>query len=115
MEMKEALAAFTALGQPMRLAVFRLLVREGPDGLAAGTIARRLGVKPNSLSPNLAALVHAGLVGRTRTGRSLRYAANMDGVADLLAYLMEDCCAGRPELCRPAIAEIATMPKVFAE
>lgn len=107
MEMTQALAAFAALGQPMRLDAFRLLVRAGPEGLAAGEIGAALGVRPNTLSANLAVLLNAGLVRNTREGRSIRYFADMDGLRGLLAFLLEDCCGGRRELCRPLIEEIA--------
>ena len=88
------------------MAVFRLLVQAGPDGVAAGEIARRLGVPPNTLSAQLNVLANAGLTTRRREGRSVRYAADYDAMGALLIYLTEDCCQGRPEVCAP-LAEIA--------
>lgn len=103
-----AIRRLSALAQPSRLAVFRLLVRAGPDGLAAGEIARSLEVTPNTLSAQLNLLANAGLVTSRREGRSIIYAAGYDGMSELLVYLMEDCCQGRPELCRPAAEAAAT-------
>ncbi|QDY99427.1 winged helix-turn-helix transcriptional regulator [Nitratireductor mangrovi] len=103
----EALDALAALGQETRLDVFRLLVRAGPEGVPAGDIADRLGAVQNTMSAHLKVLAQAGLIAARRDGRSVRYSADMTGFRDLLAYLMEDCCNGRPELCRPAI-EAAT-------
>ena len=71
MEIKEAAAALAALSQETRLGVFRLLMVEGPEGMAAGDIARRLGVPPSTLSSHLAVLEHAGLIASTRVQRSI--------------------------------------------
>ena len=106
MDKKLALAALAALGQETRLDVFRLLVQAGPEGIAAGEIAERLGTLQNTLSSHLKILSHAGLVRTEREGRVVRYFADMMGFRDLLAYLMEDCCNGRPELCRPVLQAI---------
>ncbi|MGN6771920.1 MAG: ArsR/SmtB family transcription factor [Rhizobiaceae bacterium] len=103
MDKKLALSAFAALGQETRLDVFRLLVRAGPEGIPAGEIATRLGAVQNTTSAHLKVLVHAGLIRPERDGRIVRYAADMTGFRDLLAFLMEDCCNGKPELCRPVI------------
>ena len=111
MDMNEALAAFAALAQPTRLDVFRMLVRMGEDGLLAGEIGERLDVRQNTMSTNLSVLHAAGLVRTRREGRAIRYFADMDGMQGLLAYLMEDCCGGQPELCQPVIATIACAPK----
>lgn len=107
--MKSAVTTLSALAHEGRLAVFRLLVQAGPSGLAAGEIARRLEVLPNTLSAGLSALSHAGLVTARREGRSIIYAADYEGMRGLLAFLMEDCCGGSPEICVPlaAIAERA--------
>ena len=107
MEMIDAVRTFSALGQETRLAVFRMLVQAGPEGLAAGEIAERLSVLPNTLSANLTVLSHCGLVTSRRYGRSIRYAVDFEAVRGLLASLLEDCCGGRKELCQPLIAEIA--------
>lgn len=99
MEFDTAVKALGALGQETRLSVFRLLIAAGPTGLAAGAIARRLGVAPSTLSTHLAQLEGAGLIRHTRHDRHLIYAVEIDGVRRLLAFLTEDCCQGRPELC----------------
>ena len=107
MEIFEAVHAFSALGQDTRLAVVRLLVKAGREGVPAGEIGTMLCVKPNTLSANLAVLTNAGLIRFERQGRVIRYFADMDGIGGLLGFLMEDCCGGRPELCRPVVKEIA--------
>lgn len=107
METNHALASLSALGQDTRLDVFRLLVKAGTDGMLAGEIGQALDVRQNTLSANLSILLNAGLVRNQREGRTIRYFADMDGMRALLAFLMEDCCGGRPELCQPVINEIA--------
>ncbi len=101
MESALAIKRLSALAQEGRLAVFRLLVKAGPDGIAAGEIAQALDFPPNTLSAQLTILANAGLVGSRRAGRSIIYSANYDGMSALLVYLMEDCCQGRPEVCAP--------------
>jgi DNA-binding transcriptional ArsR family regulator len=101
MELVHAVKRLSALAQDSRLEVFRLLVRAGPDGVAAGEIARALDITPNTLSAQLNILANAGLVASRRDGRSIIYAAHYDAMSDLLLYLMEDCCQGRPEVCAP--------------
>lgn len=103
MDMTAAVRAFAALAQPRRLESFRLLVRAGAEGMPAGDIARAVGVPHNTMSSHLSVLTHAGLVGSRRDGRSIIYAIDFDGVRALMAYLMEDCCGGRPEVCVPAL------------
>ncbi len=107
MDTKSALAALSALGQDTRLEVFRLLVRAGSGGLPAGEIAQRLDTVQNTMSTHLKVLDHAGLVRPPRNGRSIRYVSDMTGFRDLLAFLMEDCCNGEPDLCRPVIEAVA--------
>ncbi|MFD2740638.1 ArsR/SmtB family transcription factor [Sulfitobacter aestuarii] len=107
MDRKNALEAFAALSQPTRLDVFRLLIKAGEAGMSAGEISERLAVRQNTMSANLAILTRAGLIRNTREGRSIRYFADMDGMRGLLGFLMEECCGGRPELCRPVIDELA--------
>ena len=106
METNSAVAALSALAHESRLSVFRLLVQAGPEGLAAGEIARRTGALPNTLSANLAILTNAGLATSRREGRSIIYAAGYGPMRELLAFLMEDCCQGSPEICAP-LAELA--------
>jgi DNA-binding transcriptional ArsR family regulator len=106
METTTAVAALSALAHPGRLGVFRLLVRAGPEGLAAGEIARATASLANTLSTNLNILAGAGLVASRREGRSIIYSAAYDQMRGLLAFLMEDCCGGKPEICAPLV-EIA--------
>jgi DNA-binding transcriptional ArsR family regulator len=88
-----------ALAQEHRLRVFRLLVREGPIGLPAGEIALRLGVRPSTMSSHLAQLERAGLLRSRRDQRRIIYAVDVEGIRKLLAFLIEDCCQGHPEIC----------------
>jgi DNA-binding transcriptional ArsR family regulator len=106
MESSEAIRRLSALAQDGRLAVFRALVRAGPQGTAAGAIARALGVAANTLSAQLLVLANAQLVHASRNGRSIIYSVNFDAMRDLLVFLTEDCCAGNNEVCAP-LAEIA--------
>lgn len=99
MQFPDAVEALSALAHGSRLAVFRLLVRAGEDGLAAGDIAREIGAIPSTLSTHLALLSHAGLIRQRRDGRSLIYSADYARMRDLLGFLVADCCAGRPEIC----------------
>lgn len=107
MDRNDALNAFAALSQPTRLDVFRLLVKAGDEGMLAGQVSEALEVRQNTMSANLAILAQSGLIRNRREGRNIRYFADMDGMRGLLAFLMEDCCGGRPELCQPVIDEIA--------
>jgi DNA-binding transcriptional ArsR family regulator len=100
-----AVEALSALANPSRLAAFRLLVRAGPAGIAAGDLARGVAVPPSTLSSHLTLLSRAGLVTARREGRSILYAADYDGMRALLGFLIEDCCNGAPEICAP-LAEI---------
>lgn len=104
METKSAIVSLAGLAHEGRLSTFRLLVQAGPDGLAAGEIARRLGVLPNTLSASLNVLSHAGLIDSRRDGRSIIYTARYEAMRALLAFLVEDCCAGSPEICAPLAA-----------
>jgi ArsR family transcriptional regulator, arsenate/arsenite/antimonite-responsive transcriptional repressor len=106
MESDDALTALTALGQPTRLEAFRLLMRNEPEGLAAGELAQALAVPANTLSAHLNVLSHAGLVRSERRGRSIVYRAAFEQVTGLVLYLLKDCCGGRADLCRPLVAEL---------
>jgi len=110
MQIPTAVEALSALAHASRLAVFRLLVRAGPEGLRAGEIAREVGALPNTLSSHLTILAHAGLIRSRRDGRAILYSADYDGMRGLLGFLMDDCCAGRPEICGP-LAELAAEAK----
>jgi len=107
MELIDAIKRLSALAQEARLEVFRLLVKAGPKGLAAGEIARRMDTPANTLSAQLLVLSNAQLVRARRDGRSIIYAANFDAMSDLLVFLTEDCCAGSAEVCAP-LGEIAS-------
>jgi DNA-binding transcriptional ArsR family regulator len=106
MKAPEAIAALGALAQDTRLALFRLLVQRGPDGLPAGVVAERLGVPPSSLTFHLQQLLHAGLVTQRRVGRQIFYAAEYGAMTALMAYLTENCC-GRDDACAPAVCNPA--------
>ena len=102
MEKTDTIAALAALAQENRLDVFRLLVQAGRAGLAAGAVAEKLSLAPNTLSFHFDRLRNAGLVTCKREGRSLIYAARYETMNGLLAYLTENCCAGVGTKCAPA-------------
>jgi DNA-binding transcriptional ArsR family regulator len=112
MESRHAIEALAALAQETRLSVFRMLVQIGPNGMAAGEIARRLEVPPATLSFHLRELERAGLLLSRRESRQIFYATHIEGMRRLLGFLMQDCCGGHPEICgaeapacRPAPSE----------
>jgi ArsR family transcriptional regulator len=107
MEMETAIKRLSAIAQEARLEVFRLLVKAGPEGVAAGDIARKLSVAANTMSAQLIILSNAGLVRARREGRSIIYAVNYEAMRDLLVFLTEDCCGGRAEMCAP-LADIVS-------
>jgi ArsR family transcriptional regulator len=96
METKNVIAALAALAQESRLAVFRLLVEAGPEGLAASKIAETLVIPPSSLSFHLKELMHADLLTQTKQSRSLIYSVNFATMNGLLGFLTENCCGGNP-------------------
>lgn len=96
METKNTIAALAALAQESRLAIFRLLVQVGPEGLAASKIAEQLDIPPSSLSFHLKELMHADMVTKKKDGRSLIYSANFKTMNALLGFLTENCCNGNP-------------------
>ncbi|MDQ0324179.1 arsenate reductase [Rhodopseudomonas julia] len=104
MDTRTALDVLSALAHETRLSVFRALVAAGGEGAAAGVLAERLDVLPNTLSAHLSQLLRAGLVKSVREGRSIRYTADLDAIGDLLAFLIRDCCGGHPEVCTPLAA-----------
>jgi DNA-binding transcriptional ArsR family regulator len=106
-ETKAAIEALSALAQETRLAIFRMLVEAGLNGLPAGVIAERLGVPASSLSFHLAHLTRAGLLVQRRASRLLIYSADFAGMNRLLAYLTENCCGGNRAACAPAGADAA--------
>ena len=103
----QAVKALAALAQDTRLAIYRLLVQQGPQGLSAGTIAERLDIAGATLSFHLKELAHAGMVESRQDGRFVYYSANYDQMNALLAYLMENCCQG--ESC---VAECVPQPQL---
>ncbi len=105
MDDRQALASFAALSQETRLAVVRTLVVAGPIGLAAGAIAERMAVSPSNVSFHLKELERSGLISQRRESRSIVYSANYDTLADLVRFLMEDCCGGHPDICASAVAK----------
>ena len=101
MEISSAVASLSALAQPSRLEVFRLLVQTGEEGLCAGEIAERLDLPKTTLSFHLKELAQAELIDSRRDGRSIIYSVRVGGIRELLAFLTQDCCQGRPDLCLP--------------
>ncbi|KAA0677878.1 ArsR/SmtB family transcription factor [Azospirillum brasilense] len=108
METKNAIEAFAALAQDTRLAVFRLLIQAGPNGLTAGDVAQQVGVPGSTLSHHLATLERAGLLRSWRVQRQIFYACDYEGTRQLIAFLMEYCCQGRPELCSTDFLQAGT-------
>jgi len=101
MKAKQAASALSAIAHDHRLAIYRMLVQEGPRGLPAGDIAARLAMPPSSLTFHLQQMLHAGLVTQRRLGRQLIYAADYAAMNGLVAYLTENCCEGSAQ-CGPA-------------
>jgi DNA-binding transcriptional ArsR family regulator len=100
--------ALAALAQESRLAVYRLLVKRGPEGYPAGEIADRLGIPGPTLSFHLKELAHAGLVKARKESRFIYYAANFERMTALLSYLTENCCS-QGTVCDPACAPTETV------
>lgn len=96
-----AIEGLSAIAHTTRMSVFRLLVKQGPQGLPAGEIARRLAIPPTTMSTHLSILARADLITPRREGRTIFYALRPQGVRDLLEFLVADCCGGQPELCAP--------------
>lgn len=104
MKDQEAIEALSALAHPTRLRVFKLLVQAGPQGVPAGDIARQVGVPVTTMSTHLGILSRAGVIRPSRQSRIVYYALDDSGTRDLFAFLMADCCGGRPDLCQPVFA-----------
>ena len=102
MKPDQVVEALAALAQPTRLAIYRLLVARGPEGMAAGQVAERLKVSPATLSFHFRTLSHAGLLDSRQDGRFVYYAANFAVMNGMVAYLTENCCGGKPDACKPA-------------
>ena len=106
METSAALESLSALAQDTRLEIFRLLVGKGKQGLPAGEIAEAMGGRQNTISTNLAILSRAGLIHGERDGRMIRYRADFAAARNLIGFLLEDCCEGRPEVCVPLMGSL---------
>jgi DNA-binding transcriptional ArsR family regulator len=100
MEPKTAVASLAALAQDARLAIFRLLVQRGPEGLCVGDIAAKFDIAPATLSFHLKELTNAGLLAARQEGRFIYYAPDFEEMNALVFYLMENCCGG--QTCAPA-------------
>src|SRR4030081_2827820 len=118
MKTPDVIEALGALAHEHRLAVYRLLVQRGLQGLPAGAIGEGIGLVPSSLTFHLQALQRAGLILQRREGRQLIYSADFDAMNGLVGYLTENCCAGSNQACKtackpaPATAACATATKV---
>lgn len=105
MKSDQAVTALAALAQPTRLAIFRLLVEAGEEGLAVGSIGEAVGVAPTTLSFHLKTLAHAGLTNQRQQGRFIFYSANFAIMFGLIDYLTHDCCGGNMSACAPQPAQ----------
>jgi DNA-binding transcriptional ArsR family regulator len=106
----QAQTAFAALAQATRLRIVRMLVKAGPDGMAAGAIAEASDVSASNVSFHLKELEHSGLINARREARSIIYSADYKALRGLIEFLMKDCCAGHPEICVPALAQVCCPP-----
>ena len=100
MQSRQASKIFEALSSDVRLDLFRLLVKNAPDGLVQGDIAKHLDIPSTNLSFHLKGIVQSGLVDVEREGRYMRYKANIPLMLDIVGYLTEECCSGNPEACQ---------------
>jgi ArsR family transcriptional regulator, arsenate/arsenite/antimonite-responsive transcriptional repressor len=107
MDEQRALDAFASLSQETRLRIVRLLVEAGPDGLPAGAVGEAVGASSSKASFHLSHLERAGLIQSRREARSIIYSAAYPTLSGLIAFLMRDCCKGRPEVCAPALAALS--------
>jgi ArsR family transcriptional regulator, arsenate/arsenite/antimonite-responsive transcriptional repressor len=110
MKATAAVNALSALAHEHRLAVYRVLVEAGPEGLSAGTIAEKLGLVPSSLTFHTQALQRAGMIGYRRVSRQIFYAADFESVNALVGYLTENCCGGG-QACGPVCQPVAVKPE----
>ncbi|HEX4943596.1 MAG TPA: helix-turn-helix domain-containing protein [Usitatibacteraceae bacterium] len=114
METERATEILECLSSPTRLRIYRLVVRQGAEGMVAGQIATQLDIPPNGASFHLKAMTHARLLSVKQEGRFQRYRADITQMFDLVAYLTEECCAGHPELCAPAAVVRVPVPGLKA-
>jgi len=115
MEITTALASFAALSQDTRLNAFKLLVTQEPEGLPAGEIARQLSVPHNTMSAHLSVLARAGWVVSKRHSRQIIYRASLSHMEAVVQFLLQDCCAGHPELCSSLIDSLSGCKAVKAD
>lgn len=106
MDKCETIEALSALAQPTRLDVFRLLVSREPAGVSAGELARLSAIPQNTMSTHLSILARAGLVRGERQSRSIIYRADVARFREVALFLLKDCCGGRPDICSPLIDEL---------
>lgn len=111
MQVQDAARMLAAIGHPLRLQIYRMLVQAGPGGRAAGELASALDTAPSSLSFHLKEMVHAGLLKSSQQGRNVFYAVVFDTMADLMRFLAHDCCAGNP--CLPVSFGASSATKTF--
>lgn len=110
MDTKTAVSALAALAHESRLAIFRLLIQVGPQGLAASKISEQLNIQPSSLSFHLKELSHAGLAASRQEGRFVIYAAQFDTMNALMAFMSDNCCGGNPCMPVPQCTEDCSTP-----
>ncbi len=108
MKTPAVIGALAALAHEYRLAIYRMLVEQGPAGLPAGVIGERLGLQPSSLTFHLQALHRAGLVSQARASRQLIYSADYAAMNGLVAYLTDNCCAAADGACATACVPVRT-------
>lgn len=99
MNNKNATQVFESLASPVRLDIFKLLVKQGPSGLVAGEIGSLLDLPATNLSFHLKNLTQVGLLTVEQEGRYQRYRADLSLMIELISFLTHECCAGHPELC----------------
>ena len=114
MKSTQTVEAFGALAHEHRLAIFRLLVERGPDGMAAGEIAEQLGIVPSSLTFHVQSLQRAGLITRRRVSRQLFYAADFNAMTELIEYLTKNCCGGT-QSCAPSCGPTSAVAESSAK
>ncbi|SRR5712692_8037104 len=118
MKTPAAVAALSALAHEHRLAIYRLLVERGPEGLPAGAIGERVGLLPSSLTFHLQNLQRAGLIAQQRASRQLIYSADFDAMNGLVGYLTENCCSQNGSecatACKPAATKVRNKPRRVA-
>ena len=110
MKTPQVIDALGALAHQYRLAIYRLLVEQGPEGLPAGVIGERVGLVPSSLTFHLQALQRAGLISQVRASRQMIYSADFALMNELVGYLTDNCCAGSKQGCDTACAPQASKP-----